>query len=75
MAVAEPNGSFVGREINARLVAEERHNRVEHGDVDRLTASRSFSSQQRSRHPLGGEHPRHDVSDCDAESDRQTGRR
>ena len=67
MAVAEAGRNCAAREIVARLIGQQRRHRVEHRDVDFLPVAGSFPREQRHRHPVGREHPRHDV--CDPSAD------
>ena len=55
------------REHDPGLIREQRRDRVEHRDVDVLPLAGRLPREQRQQDPLGGEHPRDDVHDGDAE--------
>ena len=68
MPIAQPHRRRIVREVDAGLVAEQRHHRVEHRDVHLLAATSAFTREQRRGHALRGEHPRHDVGNGHAEA-------
>ena len=68
MPVAEPSWRRAGRKVDSGLIGEQRGDRIEHRDIDRLAASRALACKQRRGNRLGREHPRHDVGDRYAQS-------
>ena len=63
MPVAEPSRRGPGGEVDPRLVGQHRRHRVEHPDVDELSAAGAVPRQQGGRDAVGGEHPGDDVGD------------
>jgi hypothetical protein len=55
-----------------RLVGEQRRHRVEHGDVDELSATQPVAHEERREDPLHGEHAGRDVGNRDAEPERRS---
>ena len=61
VAVAERERHAARAEVGRRVIGQQRGDRVEQRDVDRLAAPRALAREQRERDALGREHARSDV--------------